>query len=439
MKEFTDTICAPSTPLQESGIAVVRISGPSALKVIEGIFKTHKKIEPERVIMGKIKISDIEDRAILLYFKEPNSYTGEDVVELQVHGNPLLVRKLIDALIQNGVRLAEPGEFTKRAFLNGKMDLIQAESVARLISAKSEKALRVASRIRNGELSERIFELRENLLKLLVSVEGSIEFPDDIATEEKDIFEGMKRVRDAVKELIERGKEGRRLFEGYRVVITGKPNVGKSTLFNRLLGYERAIVSPYPGTTRDYIDSIIFLDGKEIRFYDTAGLRESPEPVEEKGVRLARKLSEEADVTIVLFDGSEPPQDEDFSLIKNFQKKSIFVLNKIDKGLSHEWEKTGMKFLKVSALSGEGIEELKKEIAKSLDREFGDEVFLTEIRHIKLLEDAEKELSLALETAQNLELIAESLRFTNKKLEELLGITSEEVIDEIFKNFCVGK
>jgi tRNA modification GTPase len=439
MKENFDTICAPSTPLKESGIAVIRISGPSALKIAEKVFEANKKIEPEKAIRGKIKISGIEDRAILLYFKEPNSYTGENVVELQIHGNPLLVRKVIDALIHNGCRLAEPGEFTKRAFLNGKMDLIQAEAVARLISAKSERALKVASRIRNGELSERILELRENLLKLLVLTEGSIEFPDDVEVHYEEIIEGMKRVRDAIRYLIERGEEGRRIFEGYKVVITGKPNVGKSTLFNKFLGFERAIVSPYPGTTRDYIDSVIFLDGREMRFYDTAGLRSSFEPVEEKGIEIAKRLKEESDLIILLFDGSEPPNDDDINLIKSVKENSIPVLNKIDKGIKEEWERMGMNFFKVSALTGKGIEELKKEIAKRLSSELEDEIFITEMRHLNLLEEAEKELEFALESPGNLELLAESLRFVNRKLEELLGITTDEVIDEIFKNFCVGK
>mgnify|MGYP000482065781 CR=1 FL=1 len=439
MKEIFDTICAPSTPLKESGIAVVRISGPSALEMAKKIFETNKKIEPEKVIRGKIKISGIEDRAILLYFKEPHSYTGEDVVELQVHGNPLLVRKVIGALIHHGCRLAEPGEFTKRAFLNGKMDLIQAEAVARFISAKSEMALRIASRVRNGELSERILELRENLLKLLVCVEGSIEFPDDIDVSEEEVIEKMKRLRDAVDELIKRGKEGRRIFEGYKAVISGKPNVGKSTLFNQLLGFERAIVSPYPGTTRDYIDSVIFLEGKEVRFYDTAGLRDSFDPVEEKGIKTATRLKEEADIIILLFDGSEPPCDEDLNLIKTMKENSIPVLNKVDKGTREEWEKMGLNFLKVSALRGDGIEDLKREIAKRISQEMEDEIFVTEMRHLKLLEEALKELEFALEGPKNLELLAESLRFVNRKLEELLGITRDEVIDEIFKNFCVGK
>ena len=439
MKENFDTICAPSTPLKESGIAVIRISGPSALKIAETVFETNKKIEPERTIRGKIKIEEVEDRAILLYFKGPNSYTGEDVIELQIHGNPVLVRKLIEVLVHNGCRLAEPGEFTKRAFLNGKMDLIQAEAVARLISAKSEKALKVASRIRGGELSERILELRENLLKLLVLVEGSIEFPDDVEVPEEEIIEGMKRVREAIMDLIEKGKEGRKIFEGYKVVIIGKPNVGKSTLFNKFLGFERAIVSPYPGTTRDYIDSVIFLDGKEMRFYDTAGLRNSFEPVEERGIKITNRLKEEADIIVLLFDGSEPPADDDLHLIKSMKENSIPVLNKIDKGINKGWEKMDINFLKISALTGEGVEELKKEIVKSFSDEIGDEIFVTEIRHIKLLEEAEKELKSALETPKNLELLAESLRLVNKKLEELIGITTDEVIDEIFKNFCVGK
>jgi tRNA modification GTPase len=439
MKEIFDTICAPSTPLKESGIAVIRISGPSALKIAEKVFETNKKIEPEKVIRGKIKISDIEDRAILLYFKEPHSYTGEDVVELQIHGNPLLVKKVIEALVHNGCRLAEPGEFTKRAFLNGKMDLLQAEAVARLISAKSEMALKIASRVRKGELSERILELRENLLKLLVSVEGSIEFPDDVEVSDEEIIERMKRLRDAVRNLIKRGNEGRRIFEGYKAVITGKPNVGKSTLFNQLLGFERAIVSPYPGTTRDYIDSVIFLEGKEVRFYDTAGLRNSFEPVEEKGIKIATRLKEEADIIILLFDGSEPPDEEDLQLVKSMKENSIPVLNKVDKGIKEEWGKLGLNFLKISALRGEGIEELKREIARRISHEMEDEIFVTEMRHLKLLEEAEKELEFALESPRNLELLAESLRFVNRKLEELLGITTDEVIEEIFKNFCVGK
>lgn len=439
MKEDFDTICAPSTPLKESGIAVVRISGPYALKSAEKVFKTREKIEQEKVIRGKIRISGIEDRGILLYFKEPNSYTGEDVVELQVHGNPILVRKVVETLIESGCRLAEPGEFTKRAFLNGKMDLLQAESVARLISAKSERALKVASRIRKGELSQKILELRENLLKLLTSAEGSIEFPDDVVVQEEEMREGMKMVRDIIRELIEKGREGRKLFEGYKVVIVGKPNVGKSTLFNQLLGFERAIVSPYPGTTRDYIDSVIFLDGKEMRFYDTAGWRESFEPVEEKGIEIAKKLSEEADITLLLFDGSEPPSEEDFGLIKNIKENSIPVLNKIDKGISDEWKEMGRNFLKISALTGDGIEGLKKEIEGHLESEIEDEIFVTEIRHIKLLQEAEREMSSVIETLQNLEILVESLRFVNKKLEELLGITTEEVIDEVFKKFCVGK
>lgn len=440
MKVIADTICAPSTPLAESGIAVIRISGPSALELACKVFVRKGEIEPERVIRGRVKIGDIEDNAILIFFKAPRSYTGEDVVELQVHGNPILVRKIMEELVRHGCRPAEAGEFTKRAFLNGKMDLLQAEAVGRFISAKSELGLKIASRVKNGGLSRIIGEIRELLIQILAQVEGAIEFPDDIEMDDMRIAEELEEVRRRTEKLLGTFLSARKVFEGYRIVITGRPNVGKSTLFNQLLGYERAIVTPYPGTTRDYIDSVIFLDGRELRFYDTAGLRKTAEPVEKRGVALARKLQEEADVVILLFDASMPPEEDDFQIIREAPPNALYVLNKVDLGIREEWEKIDINFLRISALRGEGVEELKRELMKRLPEEVEEEVMITEVRHRDALERAGKEIEEAEKlVGRNPELLAEHLRYAARYLHELLEITHEDVLNEIFSRFCVGK
>jgi len=442
-----EPIVAIATPYGESAIGVVRLSGLGVLEKVLPFVELKGKLKPRYAHL--VKVLDAEgnpiDEGIMVYYQSPKSYTGEDMVELFLHGNPLILKKVVELFLQNGVRLAERGEFTKRAFLNGKMDLLQAEAVGDLISAKSELALKSALRQLRGDLSQLIVPLREKLLNLCAFVEASIEFEEqDIPTlSEEEIKSQLEEIKTKIEELLATVRTGEFLRRGVNLAIVGKPNVGKSSLFNKLLGTQRAIVTDIPGTTRDFLQEPLNLEGIPINLIDTAGIRHSEDPVEKIGIERSIQKLNTAHLILFVVQAHEPSEEEDlyiYSLVKD--KNHIVVLNKADLGFWEGHKKIFPSFVLVSAKDGSGIEELKTTILSNLGASVGEGLYIS-LRHADLLQKSLGVIKLILE--QNLkelspEILMLYLREIQLYLEELLGaITTEELLGEIFSNFCIGK
>lgn len=457
----TETIAAISTPPGEGGIGIIRISGEEAVAIGAKILRhpSGKTIKswPERTVrLGYVVTSDGElvDEVVFFYFKEKRSYTGEDVLEIQGHGGYQNLKKILTTALQAGARPAEPGEFTKRAFLNGRLDLAQAEAVIDLIRSRTDLAQRVALNQLRGGLSAVITEQENNLLALLVPIEAALDFPEDEIPEleRAAALTVVKTVRQKLEQILAQADRGILLRDAASVVIAGRPNVGKSSLLNQLLGEERAIVTPIPGTTRDFVSEIIDLEGVPVRLIDTAGLRHVNDPVEKAGVEKARELMDQADLILALFDAGNPLTTEDQELITFLQeRKPIIVLNKTDLPAKIPTETLrsvfpGAKIRAISALTGVGIKELKEEIRCELMGAEGNEeqpVLVTKLRHKEALNEAAQLLALVEQglTEQGSEdLIAVNLRATLEALGRITGRSvSEEIINDIFSQFCIGK
>ncbi|WP_461831502.1 tRNA uridine-5-carboxymethylaminomethyl(34) synthesis GTPase MnmE [Aquifex sp.] len=446
-----EPIVAIATPYGESAIGIVRLSGRDVLNIVKRFFKTKGEIKPRYAHFGRLYDEKGEelDEGILIYYKAPHSYTGEDMVELNLHGNPRILRKAVELFINAGARLAEPGEFTKRAFLNGKMDLTQAEAVAELISAKTELARKVALRQLHGELSRYIKPLRDSLLELMAYVEADIEFAEeDIPTLTKEqVLEMVDRVIKGIDILLKTAKTGRAIREGIKLALVGKPNVGKSSLFNALLKEERAIVTDIAGTTRDYIEETLNLKGVPVRLVDTAGIRNTNDPVEKIGVERSRKKIEEADLILFVVDVSEELTEEDFKIYEEIKDKPhIIVANKVDKGIKANLEIFGEEnIIKVSALKGVGIEELSEKILNHVGVNLGENynVYIS-LRHEALLKKAKGTLERFMKEYKERDISPEivmlDIREAANYLGEILGdISTEDVLGKIFSNFCIGK
>jgi len=458
MEKKRDTIAAIATPYGESAIGIVRLSGPDALGILKKVFKTPSgKIKPRYAHYGWVldKRGEPIDEAVAIYYKAPHSYTGEDMVEFNLHGNPLILKEVLRRLLEEGARLAEPGEFTKRAFLNGKLDLTQAEAVAELISAKTDLARRLALNQLRGALSKEIKPLREELLTLLALVESSIEFEEeDIPTiEREELIERLKRILERVNKLLETAKTGKAIRGGIKLAIVGKPNVGKSSLFNRLLGEERAIVTDIAGTTRDYLEEVVNINGIPVRLIDTAGIREATDEVEKIGVERSLQKLREADVILFVLDASQPrPSAEEVELsklVKESGKPTILVLNKVDLGKRidlSDFPLKGVPTVEVSAKTGEGIERLREEILKEagVQTAEGGNIYIS-VRHEELLKRAKMALENALAYLTegefySPEILMLDLREASDALGEIIGeVTTEDILGQIFSTFCIGK
>ncbi|RMH03734.1 MAG: tRNA uridine-5-carboxymethylaminomethyl(34) synthesis GTPase MnmE [Aquificota bacterium] len=450
MVKQREPIVAIATPYGESAIGVIRLSGGGVWERIKDLILIKRGPKPRYAHLVKVKDFDgsVLDEGILIYYPSPHSYTGEDMIELFLHGNPLILKKTLELFMSKGIRLAQPGEFTKRAFLNGKMDMLQAEAVADLISARSELALKCAQRQLQGELSQKINSLREKLLELLAYVEADIEFSEeDIPTLTKDqIINMLSSVIEKIEELLKTVNTGEFIRKGINLAIVGKPNVGKSSLFNAMLGEERAIVTPIPGTTRDYLQESLTIKGVPVNLIDTAGIRYTQDPVESIGIERSLQKLKSAHLVLFVLDASMPPEEEDrhiYSMVKDL--KHLVVLNKIDKGICPQTEKEFPNGVRVSALRGEGIQELKERILELLGVELGDgmHVYIS-VRHADLLKKAKEVLKL-LEyrlVSEDLfpEIIMLDLREALSYLEEVVGvITTEDILGSIFSRFCIGK
>ena len=462
---FTDdTIVAISTPLGEGGIGIVRLSGNESLQIAEKIFfspknKSLRELKSHRVIYGFVKnplTGEKIDEVLVAVMKSPHSYTKEEVVEINCHGGMITLRKVLEIVLSHGARLAEPGEFTKRAFINGRLDLSQAEAVIDLIRSRTDESRRISLEQLQGKLSENIISLRDGLADICASVEACIDFPEDeIETPEKLAFlDSMKNIREKLQLLLKSFDEGRFFREGLSTAIVGKPNVGKSSLLNALLKRERAIVTEIPGTTRDVIEEYLNINGLPLRLMDTAGIRDVVDAAEKEGVKRSLKSIESADLVIALFDQSEPLGQEDFEVLGKIRdKQAIIVLNKadlqsgLDKGIFPAQHKPNApSIVRISATRGDGLEELKDTIFNSCLRDWKEEregVVVTNIRHKTSIGDAVKSLQkaeYALMESQPLEILALELRDAMDKLGEIVGIvTTEDLLNKIFSEFCIGK
>jgi tRNA modification GTPase len=455
-----ETIAAISTPPGEGGIGIIRISGDQALAVGTKILR-HPSGKPvtnwveRKVRLGYVVSAEDEpvDEVVYFYFKENRSYTGEDVLEIQGHGGYQNLKRVLTSVLNAGARAAEPGEFTKRAFLNGRIDLAQAEAVIDLIRAQTDLAQNVAFNQLRGDLSSLIKAQEDKLLALLVPVEAALDFPEEEIPEleKAKARQEIQAIRETVAKLLAGAERGIILRDAATVVIAGRPNVGKSSLLNQLLGEERAIVTPIPGTTRDYVSEVIDLDGVPIRLVDTAGVRSSNDPVEKAGVEKAHQLMAEADLILVVFDAATTITTEDRALISFLaEKQPIIIFNKTDlpaklQSVSLQKALPGAKTLSISALTGEGIPALKEEIRRVIMGTSGSEqpILVTKIRHQEALTEALALLDLVdqgLEEQLSEDLLAVNIRAILEALGRISGRSvSNEIIEEIFSQFCIGK
>ena len=451
------TIAAISTPHGEGGIGIIRVSGPDAPALAAQLIRLSGSggLQSHRFSYGAFvdpATGETVDEVMAVLMRAPRSYTREDLLEIQCHGGFLLVQRVLGVVLRQGARLAEPGEFTKRAFLNGRIDLVQAEAVIDLIRGKSEAALSLAQHQREGLLSRRLGEIRSCLVKAVALIEAHIDFPDeDIepASVER-IRDSVARARSDVSRLIDGFSAGRVLREGVSVIIAGKPNVGKSSLLNTLLREKRAIVTAVPGTTRDFIEEVVNVRGLPVRLMDTAGIRETFDPVEEEGVRRARERLGIADLVIFVVDGSRPSDGDDLMILNDLAGRPyILVRNKSD--LPHALVLpetiTPLADLRISTLSGEGVDDLLAAVhgifirGEAIDsREY---VALSRVRHRDLLLECQTRLEQFVtnaDTAADLELLAIDLRGALSALGSVTGETTpDEILDIIFSSFCIGK
>ncbi len=455
-----DTIAAIATAPGEAGIGIVRASGPQAMPLCLGLFRRYRTpadpLPPShRAVYGYVVRPDTEeklDECVLTYYAGPRSYTGEDVVELACHGSNLVLGTLLRDLVRAGARLAEPGEFTQRAFLNGRLDLAAAESVIDVIRARTDAALRVATGQLSGRLSREIAALRHALITLLAEIEVAIDFPDDEEPPaDAEVAERARGVRDRARELLRTADAGRLYREGASLVLVGRPNVGKSSLLNALLREERAIVTEIPGTTRDIIEESLNLRGIPVRAIDTAGLRETVDRVEALGVERARGQIAAADVVVWVLDAAEGLTEEDVRIAAELQGVRVLVAaNKIDQGTQLDPTSVPALFAReipivpLSAVTGEGLEALEEALAGLLLGGLTpDSVWVSNTRHQARLQTAVEALERAIEasgTGFDQAAIALDLRLAAEALGEITGETvTEETISQIFARFCVGK
>jgi tRNA modification GTPase len=444
-----DTIVANATPLIPSAISIVRISGDKALEIGKKIFSLPEKITPRKVYFGKIfnHKGEVIDEGLFVYFQKPKSFTGEDLVEIYPHGSVPVVKSILEACFMYGARLARPGEFTERAFLNGKIDLLQAEAIADLINAKSERAAKIAVSILEGKLSKQINALREKLINLISLIEAEINFPEDV--EEIDsslIISQLEEVKSQIEKLLASYKKGNLIKEGIKLTIVGRPNVGKSSLFNALVGYERAIVSEIQGTTRDFIEESLKIKDIPVILLDTAGLRDTEDKIEKIGIEKAQEKINEADIILFVIDASFGFTEEDKKIYDKIKDKPhIIVVNKSD--LNNKpidfFEKYD-NIVYTSVINNQGIKELEEKIITSLGIiEKEDDLFIN-LRQSTLLKQAKEKIE-EIENhinylINNKEILMIYIQEALNYLDEIVGaISTEDVLDNIFSKFCIGK
>jgi tRNA modification GTPase len=454
-----DTIAAIATPVGVGAVAIVRVSGPDAERIAANVFvrgeDKNGKLASHRLYHGRIQDPDSRkflDEVLLAVMRKPRSYTGEDIVEVYCHGGAFVVRRVLELVLAQGARHAEAGEFTKRAFLNGRIDLAQAEAVLDIIQARTERGVELAVNQASGELSQWVHELREYLLDILVQVEAAIDFPEEEIEflQHPELIRKIDSLKSKIGEIIATYDWGRILRDGARVCICGRPNVGKSSLLNALLGEQRVIVTPVPGTTRDIIEEAINLDGLPVVLWDTAGIRMTEDQVEKLGVELSLAHVEKSDAAIVVLDGSEKITEDDLRCLGSTKsKKRVIVLNKNDLPLAVDvgdlgQAVSGAALFRVSAKNGNGLDELKQSLRELLlNKEVEAPVVLTNLRHRAALVASNSALSDAVSSLQGgnaPELVAVNLQEAKERLEEIFGrMTNDNILERIFSNYCIGK
>lgn len=460
MLNSDDIIIALGTPLGEGALAVVRLSGRGSWQLVDRVF-THKKDgrgllerESHKMILGYIvdRTGRKIDEVLVCPMRAPKTYTREDMVEIHCHGGIMAVRLVLNLLLSMGARLAEPGEFTRRAFINGRIDLAQAEAVLDMIRARSRIGAEQALRQMEGGLSEVIKAVRSKIKELLAQLEAEIDFPEDVdVTGREQLYDRIEEIKKQLDGYIRSAEVGRIYREGLSLVLVGKPNVGKSTLLNRLLGENRAIVTEIPGTTRDVIEEELVIRDLPVRLVDTAGIRREAGAIEEIGIELTREKVKNADLVLAVFDASGELEIDDEEVIKLIKdKKAIAVLNKIDQLRQDHLDEirmrlSGRALVMISAKSGQGIDELLDCIAKTVVDEgiSGESVMISRERHKKIMEEARVMISAAgraVIEGMPEECLAVDVWEAWKKLGEILGEAQvDEVIDSIFSEFCIGK
>lgn len=456
----TDTIAAIGTALSNSGISIIRISGKDSLNIIRKIFISNSKIMPNNIIYGKIvENGKVVDTVLVSYFKNPKSYTGEDVCEINCHGGVQITREILQLVLANGARLAEPGEFSKRAFLNGKMDLTKAEAVINLINSKNTTQARIAANNLEGDLYKKIKEVREELIELMAHIEVSVDYPeyDYDEVENDNVISLLNKKIIEINNILSTYEQGKYIKDGVNVVILGKPNVGKSSLLNTLSRSQKAIVTEIPGTTRDVIEERINIGNIILNLSDTAGIRKTDDFVEKIGVKRSIEKIDEADLVIYLLNVESDIDDEDKEILSKIQNKGIkliTVINKIDKGqklkfdgILDELKRFGVnEVIKMSVLNNEGIDELKnkiEEIFNTNNLDFENELIITNERHRDLLNKSKEYLEVAkkeIEDNEPIDIVSIVIKNATKSLGEIIGAdVNQDIVNKIFEKFCLGK
>lgn len=460
---FHDTIAAIATARGEAGIGIVRVSGSLALPIASELFRSPRIVSLAELpthtltyghVVDTTASDEIIDEVLLGIMHAPKTYTGEDVVEFNCHGGMVTLTAVLDLVVKNGARIAEPGEFTKRAFLNGRLDLAQAEAVAELIASKTNLSRKVAIEALAGRLSDTVNRLSDRLAGLLAEIEASIDFPEedlDFMKVETQL-ETARAVQSDLVTLLETATEGRIITEGVNVAILGKPNVGKSSLLNALVGTKRAIVTDTPGTTRDTIEEAVNISGIPLKLIDTAGIRQTSDIVEQEGVKRSKAVLDRAELLLLMFDASQPLNDADLNLLQTAQSsKAILILNKVDLPvvtpsaalLAHCPKK---RIVETAIPEGKGLNKLKAAVCEELlggESVIGESPIVTNARHQEALRRANEGLNYTIESLENgmpPDLVAVDLRISLDGLGDIVGkTTTEDILDRIFSQFCVGK
>ncbi|QSR86065.1 tRNA uridine-5-carboxymethylaminomethyl(34) synthesis GTPase MnmE [Candidatus Methylacidiphilum infernorum] len=439
-----DTIVAPATPPALSAIALIRMSGPKSLEIISSLLRKSFKGEPQRLYYRKLYFGEeLLDDVVLSYWKSPRSYTGEDMIEISCHGNPYIVERILEACLKKGARLASPGEFTKRAFLNGKMDLTQAEAIIDLIHAGGMLALKSAQALQSGGLSKELLRIRAELIDILAEVEAYIDFPEeDIQPEVGDQLIGrLLAMENKLSTLLSSAPLSRVLREGVTIVLAGSPNVGKSSLFNALLKENRAIVSPHPGTTRDTIEAECRIGSFLVKIIDTAGQRVADDQIEAEGIRRAQEAVKRGDLILHLVSAPDDPSTDPYVLPQlQAQQKVIAIASKADLGI-HPANKDKHA---LSIVTGMGLEELEEKIKKILESffpmDFSYGVNPRQQAALAKMAEALNKAILGIKNSLPPELISSELHECLERVGEIVGlVSSEDILDKIFQKFCIGK
>ena len=447
-----DTIVAIATPPGRGGIGVIRLSGPQALEIAKPMLGRKDDLEPGRAIFAELTEADDEriDEVVATYFQKPHSYTTDDVIEISAHGSPIVLGRILELCVKAGARLAEPGEFTMRAFLNGRIDLTQAEAVRDLIDSQTLYQAKIAAQQLDGALSRRLQPIKKDLVELIALLEAGIDFAEDDVSVLPDAatLEHIERVRSPLEQLCASFAFGKIVHQGLTLAIVGRPNVGKSSLFNRLVERERAIVTATPGTTRDLVSETVAIGGIPVKLVDTAGIRQALDEAESIGIRKSMEALADADLVLVVLDASRPVMVEDRELLEQASARPMIVVgNKSDLGTTDQWSvSSGRTAVFTSAITGEGVRELRAQILKQIGGESGahDEAgFLTSLRHHHLIQES----LAALVSAQNAlhqkvphEMLLLDLYSALRPLDAVTGATTtDDILNLIFSTFCIGK